>query len=168
MTLELIGGIQIIQIIGFVIAVFYLYRLIVKQKESLIEFQKSEIVSLNNKISKMGSDPLAENLQNRIHIYEKELINLKEDKNLNIKLITGKEKELDRLISLQEDLKSHLLKSSGLTFSMFCPQCDEPTLKSVETHTQLRGGKKSISQAEYDCGHKITDNQVMADCKNVS
>lgn len=73
---------QIGSIIGFLVALFFLYRLLVEQKDATIALQKENIAFLKDQLTQSNSrdpDVLVQSLASRMRILEAELERLQSD-----------------------------------------------------------------------------------------
>lgn len=97
MQIETIFLTQVSTIIGFIIALFVLYRVLVKQKDSTIEALKEKnhyLELLLMEAEKKSPDILIETVSNRVRILTEEIERLNQDSEKNELLIEEKEKEL--------------------------------------------------------------------------
>jgi hypothetical protein len=153
---EVIFFTQIVSIIGFVGALFVLYRVLIQQKDGVIELLRERIVDKDDQIVALKaqtSDALASALAERIKMSLDEISRLKSDGNTHIKEIESKEEDLrtiqGRLTSLFE-----LIRESDL----LCPQCEAPLVRR-QAYT-IHGGpdgdwEAELEYVEYQCGLAI-------------
>jgi len=159
MTTEVIFYTQIVSIIGFIITLFVLYRVLVQQKDAVIQLLKERLIDKDEQIAALKTqtpDALASALNERIKVTQDEIVRLKTDGDIHRKEIDLKEEELrgiqDKLGTLSE-----LLHESDLV----CPKCGAP-LAGRHSHT-IYGGVHGEQEAEiviteYECGYSIADD----------
>jgi hypothetical protein len=156
MTNEIIFYTQLSSIVIFIIALFTIYRLLVEQKDGVIQLLKERLVDKDEQIAALKAqtpDALASALNDRIKVTQDEIGRLKTDGDMHRKEIESKEEELqgiqDKLSSL-----SDLIRESDLV----CPECGEPLMRR-HAYT-IYGGPDGDSEAdvefvEYQCGLSI-------------
>lgn len=163
MKIEVLFYTQIASIIGFIIALFSLYNLLVRQKDSVIELLKERI----NLLEKKSPDALIESLHSRVEITKAEIDRLKNDSESHSDEIKKKEKELHdtrgKLDSLMNLLEEH---------ELICPECKSPLLqRHFQTIHGYVGGREveaDIEIVEYECGLVLEDGKTdpISPCQN--
>lgn len=153
MTTEVIFYTQVVSIIGFITTLFVLYRVLVQQKDGVIQLLKERLVDKDEQIAVLKAqtpDALASALNDRIKVTQDEIGRLKNDGDMHRKEIELKEDELrgiqDKLTNL-----SDLIRESDLV----CPECGDPLIRR-HAYT-IHGGPDGESEAEveyveYQCG----------------
>ncbi|WP_122669530.1 MULTISPECIES: hypothetical protein [Pseudomonas syringae group] len=153
---EVIFYTQIVSILGFIAALFGIYRLLVQQKDGVIQLLKERLVDKDEQITALKAqtpDALASALNDRIKVTQDEIGRLKADGDMHRKEIDLKEEELrgiqDKLSALSE-----LIRESDLV----CPECGAPLVRR-HAYT-IHGGPDGESEAEleyveYQCGLAI-------------
>lgn len=156
MTNEIIFYTQLSSIVIFIIALFTIYRVLVEQKDGVIQLLKERLVDKDEQIAALKAqtpDALASALNDRIKVTQDEIGRLKADGDMHRKEIESKEEELqgiqDKLSSL-----SDLIRESDLV----CPECGDPLMRR-HVYT-IYGGPDGDSEAdvefvEYQCGLAI-------------
>lgn len=159
MTTEVIFYTQVVSITGFIITLFVLYRVLVQQKDAVIQLLKERLVDKDEQIAALKAqtpDVLVSILNDRIKVTQDEIGRLKDDGGIHQKEINLKEDELrgiqDKLTAL-----SDLVRESDL----MCPKCGDP-LAGRESHT-IYGGADGEQEADilittYQCGFSIADD----------
>lgn len=168
MTTEVIFYTQIVSIIGFIITLFVLYRVLVQQKDAVIQLLKERLVNKDEQIAALKTqtpDALASALNDRIKVTQDEIIRLKIDGDMHRKEIDLKEDEL-RGIQGKLTTLSDLIKESDLV----CPECGEPLV--VRHSYTIHGGpdgeyEDEVEYVEYQCGLSIDGlGEVKSQCRN--
>lgn len=88
---------QVVSIIGFVLALFVLYALLVRQKDATIQLLKERVSLLRDQVADgiaSSPDMLAQRLSGRISTFEEELKRLEEDKTATEEQVAETEAEL--------------------------------------------------------------------------
>lgn len=161
MSIETIFYTQIASIVGLIFAVFALYRLLVSQKDSVIELLRQRISNLEAKITDFeiqSPDVLVESLANRVEIAKNEISRLRDDGEDHKGQIYEKEAELQLLRGKLNKLNS-LLEESEL----LCPECKAPLLRR-DWHTIYgscngRDAEAEIEYVVYECGYVRSEDQ---------
>lgn len=165
---EIIFYTQVVSIIGFVVAIFVLYRILVSSKDATITLLKTRLEEKKDKIADLQSqspDVLLSVLSERIDIALKEIARLKEDSSSNKQEIGAREAEL---VFVKERLSqlSALVSDSDL----ICPDCGAPVVeRNVVTKTGYVGDKDvdiDLEVTEYDCGLTTLDGEQTEPCGN--
>ena len=164
---EIIFYMQIVSMIGYVGAVFGLYRLLVSAKDSKIGLLEERIKARDDKIKGLEAqtpDALAAALSARVEIMSKELERMQSADSSNREVVRRKEGELIS-IKRQLDRLSALIKDSDLA----CPECGAPL--SEREFYPIHGyidGHEVDAEAEfvqYECGLSINDGREQSPCK---
>lgn len=159
MPTEVILYTQVASIIGFITALFVLYRVLVQQKDAVIQLLKERIAEKDEQIAKLkdqSPDTLAEALADRIKISQDEITRLRSDGANHAKQIESKESELAEIQAKLGTL-SDLIRESDLV----CPKCGDPLAdRQVKT---VYGGRDGDLEADilinnYKCGYSIADD----------
>jgi len=161
MNIETIFYTQIASIVGLIFTVFALYRLLVSQKDSVIELLRQTISNLEKKITDLETqspDVLVESLASRVEIAKNEISRLREDGEDYKGQIAEKEGKL-HLLNGKLNKLNVLLKDSAL----LCPKCQAPLLRR-EYHTiyDYMDGREvdaEIEYVEYECGFARREDQ---------
>ncbi|WP_248799037.1 MULTISPECIES: hypothetical protein [unclassified Pseudomonas] len=156
MTNEIIFYTQLASLVGFIGALFAIYRLLVQQKDGVIQLLKERLTDKDDQIAALKAqtpDVLVSALNDRIKVTQDEIARLKNDGDTHRKEIELKEGELrgiqDKLTTL-----SDLIRESDLV----CPECGDPLVRR-HVYT-IHGGPDGESEAEveyveYQCGLAI-------------
>jgi hypothetical protein len=149
---------QIASIIAYVAAAFWLYRILVAQKDSIIELLKLRNSILEKKVLELETqtpDNLVEALSKRVTIAKNEIETLNQDREKHLSEIKSKEKELSgRLAKLQVLLKEN---------NLLCPECGAPLAKReyISIYGEINGCEveTDIEYTEYECGYIVREDQ---------
>lgn len=169
MTTEVIFYTQVVSIIGFITALFVLYRVLVQQKDSVIQLLKERLVDKDEQITALKTqttDALASALNDRIKITQDEIVRLKTDEDIHRKEIGLKEDEL-RGIQGKLNTLSDLIRESDLV----CPECGEPLV--IRHSYTLHGGpyeeyQEEVEYVEYQCGLAVDGlGEVKSQCRHI-
>ena len=174
-TTETIFWTQIASIVGFVIALFALYRLLVDQKDATIQLQKENISYLKDQLTDLKAqspDTLAQSLADRIGLFEAELKRMIEDKTSTQEDITAKELELSGARLQAEELNKRLLHARELLKDYSCPYCGA-TLAEKAYHSETvdykgRGIDIDHELISFECGYQVVDGEVTSQCRTVN
>jgi len=166
MTNDIIFYTQIGSIVGFLFALFAIYRLLVAQKDSVIELLREKIASKDDKIKSLESltpDALTASLSSRISIALTEIERLKADGDKHKDEVTSKTDEM-HLLEAQLTGLLQLIQGSELV----CNRCGAP-LSRRASHTILghAGGREveaDIEFIEYECGSAFEDGREVSPC----
>jgi len=145
-NLSLFAG-QVVIDITFISALFVLYRLLVKQKDSTIELLREKNQWLSDQLrllQQTNPDILLERKEKRLLSMERELKTLNEDVETNAALIRAKEQEHTNLMEEISILKSRIDE---------CPHCGaELTALSVDDEElRVYGCGYSTGLREHPC-----------------
>jgi len=169
MTNDIIFFTQIISILTFIVVLFVLYRLLIRQKDSTIELLKEKNEYLKDQISDLREntpDKVAKKLSDRIHIITEELERLSKDKEKNEELINQKGQELKNAQKDLERLKDQLEEAQDISSEFLCPFCKE-RMSFHEFHPKHdRGQDYEIEVIGFDCGYTTVDGREEHPCKN--
>lgn len=168
MTNNLIFYTQLISIVVFLISLFSIYRLLVDQKDSVIQLLKERITEKEERIlalESQTSDALTTALSARVEITLKEIKRLKDDGDQHKDQLDKKENELQALLHRLDSLSS-LIKDSDLV----CSKCGEPlnhrSIYPIYGHMDGREIEADGEYIEYSCGRTIRDGKEMTPCNH--
>lgn len=157
---------SILAYIGMYIAGFvYIYKVLIKQKDSIIELKDSHIEFLkeqNKSLKENTPDILMEKFKKRLEYFKLELENADKEKQ---EIINKKETEIKKILGDIEDLNERFQSLKELAKEYFCPFCNSP-LVSKEYHDEVY--KDIDIQHEwlkYECGLVIADNEEIQKCR---
>lgn len=171
-TTETIFWTQIASIIGFVVALFVLYRLLVDQKDATIQLQKENIAFLKDQLAdaKLQSpDVLAQSLAGRVKLFEDELKRLGQDKTATEEQVAAKEAELNQARGEAEALTKKILHARELLHDFLCPHCGAPLVERAY-HSEMveyQGREIDVDHdwSSFECGLEIVDGLERHPCK---
>ena len=173
MSIELIFYTQIASIIGFIVALFVLYRVLVSQKDATIQLLKEKVAFTENKLTHAESqkpDALAKSLSDRVNNLNKEIERLSNDKESNQNLINEKEAELEKLKEEADELSRQISNAHELMSEYFCPHCKAPMdQRSYHSESVEYGGRDIDIDHEFisfECGLTLLDGKQSRVCKN--
>lgn len=170
MTNEVIFYTQIGSVLTFVVVVFSVYRLLVEQKDAVIQLLKQRMDDQAERIrllEKQTPDALADSLSERVERQLAEIERLRLDGTLNKEEILRKEGEI-RDVQIKMTSLATLIKDSDF----LCPKCRAPLVqRSTYTIHGYLGGDEvdaDVEYLEYECGLSIDHNGEASPCKNTS
>ncbi len=166
MTTPIMLYTQVGTIFTFIVGLFVLYRLLIKNKDATIQLLEKQISELNERFLLQGTDILSENLEKRISIFSEEIGRLNQDKDINKELIEKRQHELTHSKEMYERLQKIIAHTSGLTYSYFCPTCDEPTIEYAEAKAEFTGDRKEYYLVKYTCGYSEVNGKKSTVCNN--
>lgn len=166
MPTEVIFYTQVASIVAFITALFVVYRVLVQQKDAVIQLLKERIAEKDEQITNLKSqtpDALATALADRIKIAQDEIARLKNDGDSHIKEIESKEDELAEIQARLSAL-SKLIRESDLV----CPKCGDPlTRRQVYTIYGNGDQEADVEFVEYECGLAIDgDGREVSRCQH--
>lgn len=168
MSNDVIFFTQVGSAIAFFLTLFVLYRLLVAQKDSVIELLKERIADREAKISKLeseGPDALVAALSARVDSTMMEIARLREDGDKHLAEIAGKERKLNEL-----RLKLLTLSESILDSDLMCRKCGAPLIrKEFYPIFGVVNGREVEAEGEYieyDCGLALKDGREVSPCKS--
>lgn len=172
---ETIFWTQIASIVGFVVALFVLYRLLVDQKNATIQLQKENISFLKDQLAdaKLQSpDILAQSLAGRVKLFEEELKRLGQDKTATEEQVEAKEAELAQARGEAEALTKKILHARELLRDYLCPHCGAPLVEKAYHSEMLeyQGRELDVDHewSSFECGLEIIDGLERRPCKGAS
>lgn len=161
MTNEIIFYTQIASVVAFITGLFGLYRVLVAQKDSLIELLREQIRNLERDLAVVGTqspDALVDSLASRVEAAKSEIVRLRSDVELNASEIAMKEDELRRV----RDQLANLLNSVE-DYELVCPHCRAPLLHRhshrIFGHAGGREVEADIEVVEYECGLVLKEGE---------
>jgi len=169
MSNDVIFFTQVGSAMAFFLTLFVLYRLLVGQKDSVIELLKERIADREARISQLESeapDGLVAALSARVDSTMKEIGRLREDGDKHLAEIANKEHKLNEL-----RLKLITLSESILDSVFLCQKCGSPLIRrefypissTVNGHEVEAEGE----YIEYDCGLALKDGREVSPCISV-
>lgn len=171
MSNETIFWTQVTSIVVFVLSMFGLYRLLIEQKDSTIQFLKETNSALKDQLIEarnLTPDVLAQSLSGRVKLLEGELERLSLDKNTNHMLIERKEEELKEARQKAEVLKNQLSLAQDLLTDFLCPHCGAPLAareyQSESVEYQGREIDIDHDYSAYECGYSVLDGKPNSTC----
>ena len=175
-TTEVFFWTQIVSIIGFIGVVFYLYRLLVEQKESTIQLQRENIAYLKDQLADaraQSPDVLAQSLRNRVSQFEEELKRLEQDKTSTQEQVVAKVSELKKARLEAEELTKRVVHARGLLKDfVVCPCCGAlPAEKTYDSESGEYQGREIDVDHEclaFECGYSVADGQIRGLCRNTN
>ena len=167
MSNEVIFYTQLASLVVFVVALFGIYRLLVEQKDSVIQLLKERIADKDAKLQELESqtpDALATALSSRIEITLKEVNRLKADGDKHKEEIETKEQKLHALKQRLNGLSALILDSD-----LVCKKCGAPlnqrSFFPIHGHIGGREVEAEGEYVEYECGLALRDGKVVSPCK---
>lgn len=159
---------QIVSIVIFVLALFGLYRLLIAQKDGVIELLRQRNQSLQDKISDLESqspDALVTALSARVEVAIKEIGRLKEEGDKHKEEIIEKESDLQKVQKRLTELTAMIQETD-----LVCPHCDAPlVVKEYHPVSGIIGGREidaDTEYIEYECGLVLRDGREDSPCKS--
>ena len=169
MKLEFIFYTQLASLIVFVSSLFYLYRILVSQKDATIEFLKEQIKNLYFKLTEAKNaspDILAEKLSSRVVMLESELNRLSDDKEKNHTLINEKEIELKIARKEADELNKKILNALDILQEFSCPKCGALLVERSYQTESREHYDIDHEHIYYECGYEISDGEVIGTCRD--
>jgi uncharacterized small protein (DUF1192 family) len=167
MELDTIFNTQLVSITSTVLAPFVLYRLLVSQKDSMIQLLKERLDGATAKIKDLESsspDQLLQALDSRVAIMNKELERMKADSSTKQAEIASRELEISAIRTRLSDLMT-LLDDTDL----LCPSCRAPLSRrdsrTISGYVGEREVDAEVEYTEYECGATYKDRQRLTPCK---
>ncbi len=167
MPIEYILYAQLASILGYIGAVFLLYRLLVAQKDGVIALLREKERQLESKIKELSEqtpDALVSSLSLRVDTTLKEIERLKTDGEKYRGEVVEKELSLDLLREQLENITA-MLENSDLV----CPDCHSPLIgrhgRIVYGEIDGREVDAEIEIIEYGCGRVTEDGGEKEPCR---
>lgn len=164
MSNELIFYTQIASIITFIASIFFLYRLLVSQKDATIESLRERLALHKEKSVASSADELASALGARVNLLTDEIARLRADKETNSELIRKKESELSDATDMYQRLQSMIMHISGMSVSYFCPVCEAPTISEAESKIRFHNRQPDYFLVKYSCGYSELNGNKVSEC----
>lgn len=164
---ETISGMQIAAVVAFIGGLFIVYRVLVAQKDAVIQLLNERLKDQEQKIKQLESqtpDALATALSSRIEVALKEIERLRADGGKHQEEITGKEEELHNLKDRLNELSS-LIQDSDLV----CRYCGSPLVQRacypIYGYVGDREVEADEEYIEYQCGLSVKGGEEVSPCK---
>jgi len=170
MNNEILFYTQLGSIVAYIIIVFFLYRLLVDQKEATIELLKEKNNYLETQLKDLKEKSpgiLEEVLSKRINIFEKELKKLSKDGVHNKEKIQEKEKELKIEREKLNKLQNEIEKFKELAAEYFCYDCGAPLVSKEYHDAGYEGNGMEYEIIEFECGKQIINDRVHRKCSKL-
>ena len=171
MTIETIFYTQLASLVGFIAALFVLYRVLVSQKDATIQLLKERydyLAQQLNDASKSSPDALAKSLSDRVKILDEEIERLSKDKEKNQEQIKKREKELNEVKEEAGELSRKIAKAHELMEEFFCPNCGAPMAERAyqSESVEYQGRELDIDHeyVAYECGYALVDGAETSTC----
>jgi hypothetical protein len=169
MSNGVIFGTQIVTIVGFVIALFVLYKVLVEGKDAMISLLKERIADKDAKLVGLESqtpDELAKSLGSRVELSLKEIERLRADGDTHKEQIAAKEADLQALSGRLQAL-STLIRESDLV----CLTCGAPLIQrgshTIHGYVSGREVEADVEYREYECGYAVDESRGdLSPCPN--
>jgi DNA repair exonuclease SbcCD ATPase subunit len=175
MSIDTIFWTQIGSVFTFLIALFFLYRLLVEQKDAVIQLLKERISILNDQLAEAQSnspDILAKSLHDRTKILESELSRLSSDQGSSVESINRKEAELAAANERLEELNRQVELAKELLVDFTCPHCGAPMSRrdfgSESVEHQGHDYDVDHEYSEYECGYSLVDGKQDSPCRQTN
>lgn len=159
---------QIASIVVFMLALFGIYRLLVEQKDSVIQLLRERIADRDAKIEELElqtPDALATALSSRIEITLEEIGRLKADGDKHKEEVEVKEGELQALKQKLNNLSALILDSD-----LVCKNCGAPlrlrTFYPIHGYIGGREVEADVEYVEYECGLALQDGVETLPCRD--
>lgn len=169
MTTQVIFITQIASVFAFIVALFFLYRVLVSQKDATIELLKEENTYLQAQIEvakENTPDKLAQRLSDRIHILSAELERLSKDHYKHSDDIRQKERELGDARDALSRLKEQLDAAQEIASEFMCPLCGARMVEHAYSDEDYHGHDISHETISFECGYTVIDGREESPCKN--
>ena len=171
MTIDAVFWTQIGSILGFIGALFILYRLLAEQKDATIQLLKESVSTLKDQLAearRVTPDILAQTLSSRVKLLETELEQLAKTHGSTKEAVELKEKELQTARRDMEKLSDQIQYARDLLEDFSCPFCGRPlTVRTSYSEPATHKGYEfdiDHEYVEYECGHALRDGKVEQVC----
>ena len=173
MSNEIIFYTQIGSILGFIVALFILYRLLVTLKDATIEQLKERADYFEKQLlhaERQGPDALASSLHARVTQLTDELERLAKDKQNNQAVISEREVELTQVKREAGDLWRQIDTARELMSEYFCPSCQAPMAERLlHSESDEVGDFREVDidheYVTYECGAVFLDDEEERPCR---
>lgn len=171
MANEILFYSQVGAVISYVITVFFLYRLLVSQKDATIELlrEKNDLLKTQlEELKEKSPETLEKRLAERVKRLQEEIGRLGKDEEENKKIIKKKEEELKDKQDKLSKVRQQLQEMKEVAEEYFCPNCEAPLLRREFHYETVEYGKYAIDVdhecIEYECGRTIMDGETTNGC----
>jgi len=162
---------QVASILGFVVALFVLYRLLIDNKDATIQLQKENIAYLKDQVAETKAqtpDVLAQSLAGRVKVFEEELRRLTADKSSTEEQVQQTKDDLRRARTEAEQLTRKVAQASEMLREFQCPRCGA-VLSSRTYHSETveyKGREIDVEHmiSVFECGLMIVDDEERGQC----
>lgn len=171
MTNDIIFFTQVVSIVVFVLTVFGLYRLLVNQKDAVIQLQNEKVEYLNMQLETAKSsspDILVDRLSKRVELLKKELDSLANDHDTSKEVLAKKEKEIANYENEIFKLNQQIVKAKSLLEDFICPYCESPMVEHTFSSEIVQDIDVEHEYTAYECGLIIIDNYEKNPCKYIN
>lgn len=182
MTNDILFWTQIGTLVAYIGSVFYLYQLLVKQKDATIDSKNSTIELLREKTNSLkeqleqakqsSPDILAERLSKRVEILRDELKTLSQDHDAKQEEILAKEQEIKKAEKKILKLNKQIDEAQELLKDYVCPHCKSPmTIHDYFPASDEINGREidyDVEVTEYECGLKMVDGKETTKCGHMA
>jgi hypothetical protein len=168
--MELIFYTQVASIIGSLLAIFTFYRLLVSQKDSVIELLKQRIKLLEKDFKRLDTQPpdvILNSLDRQVDIAKSEIIRLHKAGEEHKGQIAEKEAAL-------KGLGNRLLKLTDLLAKneLLCSHCQAPLIwrdwQPIHGYYNCREVEADIEYVDYECGYATREagKEPISECSS--
>lgn len=171
MSNDVIFWTQITTIVGFIIALFTLYGILVKSKDATIELLRERLTARDKELEvarATGPDLLAEKYSKRVNLLTEELKRLSRDEENNKTIIEQKELELREVEALIVSLRNQIQIAKDVMEEFLCPRCSAPMLRrDFQTQLVEHNGRDidiEHEETEFECGLTIVNGKEVVKC----
>lgn len=171
MTNDIIFFTQLVSIIVFVFTVFGLYRLLVNQKDAVIQVQKKQVEFLKLQLESAKSsspDILVDRFSKRIDMLKKELESLASDHDTRKEVLAKKEQEISHYEVEMNKLNQQIIQAKELLEDFTCPYCESPMVEHTFNSELVGHIDVDHEYIAYECGLTIVDNYEKSPCKHIN
>jgi len=146
---------------------------ILNSHNALVKEENKKLKNQINELRPYSPDVLAERLSERLRLTNQELDILISDNRTNQMVIQNKEEELKNIKIQIAEFKDQISKAQDLlqlvtSSGLICPHCGAPLeiREYQDEEMEFNGQEIDINHEMvlYECGLKIIDNKVVANC----
>lgn len=164
---------QIGSIVGFIVALFILYRLLAEQKDATIQLLRETINTLKDQLAearRVTPDVLAQTLAARTKLLETELGRVTNDHSSSQEQVRAAEDALRLAREKAEELAKQVKTAYELLEEYSCPTCGTPLVvrehHSEQVEYQGREYDVDHEYVAYECGYSERDGKPEGECRN--
>lgn len=160
---------QIGTILTYIGSLFYIYQVLVKQKNATIETLQTTVELLkerNLNLKESSPDVLVDRLKKKLDILSVELKALNSEDSEKQGLLNEKEGKLKEALNTIAQYDIQLKSIKELMKEYLCPYCEAPQIRREYHMENKEGVDIDYELVEYECGLLVVDNKIENECTN--